>query len=237
LAHAAVAAGFFVCMAISALAEEATYCVTCKNPDQTYRCKITGAGRPNDALKLYCVIRTAKDGDHASCSAERTAACIGAEKVYAYEGPAIPPEIANDPRVKRFLNQHNQAGNPNNNHRAAEKKKNDAPKTLIELGGRAVSASRKGLRNARAALGGSSASDEPTGSVSNSDQSLPPPPPPASVQASEDESTAAPRGNRVTRAAQSASSAVGGFARKSYRCVVSLFRNCRGEAAEGQAPD
>ncbi len=54
------------------------------------------------------------------------------------------------PRIKNFTDkiEHDQ--------KAFEKPKGDQPKTLVELGGRAVSASRQGLRNARGALGGSS---------------------------------------------------------------------------------
>ena len=97
----AFAAGFIACAAPSAFAEEASYCVTCKNPDQTYVCRVTGEeATPSDALKLYCVIRTAKEGNHASCSAERNAAgCRGIEKVYSYDGPSIPADVASDPRV------------------------------------------------------------------------------------------------------------------------------------------
>ena len=35
---------------------------------------------------------------------------------------------------------------------------------------------------------------------------------------------------RMKHAAQDAGSAVGGFARKSYNCVLSLFSNCSEEA-------
>ena len=89
---AAFAAGFVACAAPQVFAGDASYCVTCKNPDQTYVCRVTGEdATPSDALKLYCVIRTAKEGNHASCSAQRSdAGCHGIEKVYAYDGPAIP---------------------------------------------------------------------------------------------------------------------------------------------------
>ncbi|HLC07784.1 MAG TPA: hypothetical protein VJK06_00695, partial [Methyloceanibacter sp.] len=84
LSHVAFAAGLIVCAVPSALAGEASYCITCTNPDQTYICKVAAGGsKPSDALKLYCVIRTAKEGHHASCSAERSSpACNGVEKVY-----------------------------------------------------------------------------------------------------------------------------------------------------------
>ena len=71
---------------------EAAYCVTCRGPDQTYLCRVNGEaiGR-NDAVELYCVERTAKEGGHASCGArDASAGCNGVEKTYSYNGPDIP---------------------------------------------------------------------------------------------------------------------------------------------------
>jgi hypothetical protein len=208
LALAAFAAGLAPWPIPYALADEASYCVTCKNPDRTYVCRVIGDdSRPSDALKLYCVIRTAKEGNHASCSAERSDSCRGIEKVYSYDGPAIPQDIASDPRVKKFMDQigHDQ--------RAFEKPKGEGPQTMVELTGRAVSASRQGWRNARAALGGSS--DEP--------QPLSPSP-----DTTGSTGAAAPAAPPASRAAR-ASAAVGSFARKSYRCLRSFFRHCSDE--------
>ncbi|MGH6792312.1 MAG: hypothetical protein ACRECF_06200, partial [Methyloceanibacter sp.] len=149
LTHAGLAAGLLVLTA-PALAKDATYCVTCKNPDQVYSCQVTGVGsRANDAVKLYCIIRTAKEGNHASCSAERGAkGCQGLAKVYNYDGPAIPPEVASDPRVQGLVDRIAR------DQDAFDKpKEGKGPKTMFELGGRAVSASRQGLRNARSRLG------------------------------------------------------------------------------------
>jgi hypothetical protein len=225
LLHAGFAAGLIACAAPFAMADEASYCVICKGPDQTYVCRVTGEGsRPSDALKLYCVIRTAKEGNHASCSAERgSPACNGVEKVYSYDGPLMPPDLAADPRVKRLMDKAGQ------DQQAFAKPKGDAPKTLVELTGRAVNASRQGWRNARSAIGGGGEA-----------QPLPAPseaPLPTAESAAAD-STSAPPPSRVQRAkhaAQNAGSAVGGFARKSYRCVRSFFRKCSGETADGQA--
>jgi hypothetical protein len=217
LAAAASAASLFVFAMPAGLAGEASYCVTCKNPDQTYVCRVTAGGsKPTDALKLYCVIRTAKEGHHGSCSAEHySPACVGLEKVYSYDGP-MPEDIASDPRVKSLTQKIEQE------QKAFEKPKGDGPKTLVELTGKAVSASRKGLRNARSALGGPS---QPA------DQSLPaeslPYQSPAPLTTAEPNSTTAQPG-----VARRTGSAVGGFARKSYRCVLSLFRSCSGEPAE-----
>ena len=221
LSRAAIAAGFVVCGMPLARAEQASYCVTCKNPDQSYVCKVDAGGlKASDALKLYCIIRIAKEGHHASCAAEgNSSACHGVEKVYSYDG-AIPPDIASDPRVKHFVNKLQR-----DQQTFDDKPQGDAPKTLVELTGRAVSASRKGLRNARSALGGSSA-DQPL----PSGESLPSGQSTASVAGNvPSQSPDAPHLNRMQRAG----SAVSGLARKSYHCVLSLFRNCSGDSADG----
>lgn len=184
-----------------AMSADATYCVTCKNPDQTYLCRVSAGGtKASDALKLYCVIRTAKEGNHASCSAVSGANCNGIEKVYSYDGP-MPEDFAADARIKKFKEkiEHEQ--------RAFEKPKTDAPDTLVELTGRA----RDRWRNARGSL---------TGSERPPDESLPP------------SETEALREDGASAAASPAPDAGDqpGLARRSYRCVMSLFRNCRGQA-------
>lgn len=203
----------------------ADYCVTCKGPDQIYRCQITDAGsRPNDALKLYCVIRTAQEGKHASCSAEKAASvCNGVVKVYSYTGPALPQGAASDPRVQQLKQRIER------DQETFDKSKADdgAPKTLFQLGGRAVSASRKGLRNAGTALGVTSqpADQVTTGAV----EPQAPPPLPAEDASVEQPEESEGFAKRAANAAQDAGSAVGGFTRRSYRCVVSFFRKCGGE--------
>jgi hypothetical protein len=216
-----------------ALAADASYCVTCKNPDQVYRCRVEGAGqKPADAVKLYCIIRTAKEGQHASCSVEKTAAaCAGIEKVYAYDGPAIPAELASDPRVRGLADKVQQ------NHQAFAKPEGKAPKTLFELGGRAVNASRTGIKNARARLGGTS----PAGNQEVAPVGEPVPlaapaqgaaPPAADMTAPVETTVAASSDVASETRIQRAGTAVGGFARKSYRCVRSFFRSCGEEPAE-----
>jgi len=216
LSHVAFAAGLIVCAGPPALAGDASYCVTCTSPDQTYVCRVTAGGaKPNDALKLYCVIRTAKEGHHASCSAERSSpSCNGVEKVYSYDGPLIPPDIASDPRVKRFMDKVEQ------DQQAFEKPKGNQPKTLVELTGRAVSASRQGLRSARSALGGSPGPADQSLTV----EPLPPDQSPAPL-AAEEASGGSPDATRPSRVRR-AGTAVSGLARKSYRCVMSFFRTC-----------
>jgi hypothetical protein len=221
LSLAAIAAGLVLCAVPQARAEETIYCVTCKNPDQTYVCRVDAGGlKAGDALKLYCVIRTAKEGHHASCSAESNSpACHGVEKVYSYDG-IIPPDIASDPRVQQFTNKIKR-----DQQTFDDKPQGDAPKTLVELTGRAVSASRKGLRNARSALGGSPTDQPlPPGEPLPYDQSAAP-----GAENAPGVSANAPHPNRMQRAG----SAVGGLARKSYHCMLSLFRNCSGDSADG----
>jgi hypothetical protein len=202
---AAAATWLLAGAAATPLLADATYCVTCKNPDQTYLCRVsTGGGKPSDALKLYCVIRTAKEGNHASCSAVSGANCNGIEKVYSYDGP-MPEDFAADARgkVKKFKEkiEHEQ--------KAFEKPKTDAPDTLVELTGRA----RERWRNARGSL---------TGSGASPNESLPP------------SETEAVQDNGASVAASPTPEANAGdqpgLARRSYRCVMSLFRNCRGQA-------
>ena len=103
----------------------------------------------------------------------------------------------------------------------AKPKDGEAPQTMVELTGRAYSASRQGLRNARSALGGGS-SDAP--------QPLPASPP--SIGNGDSAAAATPEADSPSRM-QRASAAMGSAARKSYRCLRSLFRNCSGETASG----
>jgi hypothetical protein len=207
---AAAAAGLLASAVEPALSGDATYCVTCKNPDQTYLCRVNAGGaKAGDTLKLYCVIRTAKEGHHASCSAVSSENCNGIEKVYSYDGP-MPEDFASDARIKKFKEkiEHEQ--------RAFEKPKSEAPDTLVKLTGRAVTASRERIRNARGALTGS-AEDEP----------LRPSETVALHKAAA--STAAVPGTTEANAGERP-----GFARRSYRCVISLFRNCGSEPSAGQ---
>jgi len=223
LAFALLAAAALAWFAPSAQAASVDYCVTCKNPDEVYRCRVTGVGsKPSDALKLYCVIRMAKEGHHASCAAESaTTTCVGLVKVLNYDGPALPENLTSDPRVRRLEQKVERS------QQDFAKPKGNEPKSLFELGGRAVTASKKGLRNAGSAIGLTSSGREAAQPRTSSTSALPAQPAPRTATAQPTESVGTV--TRVKRAAQSASSAVGGFARKSYHCVLSLFRHCREE--------
>ena len=99
------AAGLFAFTIGPASAGEASYCVTCSGPDQTYLCRITGEGASqNDIFKLYCTVRTAKHGGHASCTAtQKVESCHGKLKTYHYRGPWLPASLAKNRQVQRFM--------------------------------------------------------------------------------------------------------------------------------------
>lgn len=242
LAAAGLVASQFVLASVlpSAYAGDTTFCVTCKGPDQTYLCRITGeAAGLSDAMKLYCVVRTAKEGGHASCSArDEVAGCNGAEKTYSYELPSIPSNLAENPRVKKFMD-----------HVAREQKKfrrDDKPSKGL------VGMSRRGIRNLRSSLGADEkeqSSSPQSGSLpqdtlpelpAQSPASLPfsaAPEPSANSAGLPSESAAPPPEprSRVRRGARNAGAAVGNFTRNTYRCVRSLFRNCGNEAGEASS--
>jgi len=220
----------------SAGAGDVAYCVTCKGPDQTYLCRVTGEEvNRSDAVKLYCVVRTAKEGGHASCGArDADAGCNGIEKTYSYDGPGIPDGIAEDPRVKKLTDRI---------HKEQKAFDHEDRKSLVEVTGQAVSASRRGIRNMRASIAGR---DEPEQSPAPSN------PPPAGLASHEplpdlpgENAPAIPLSTAEPPIVPSAGaipaesaappehkSRVKSIARNTYRCVRSLFRRCR-EQTEG----
>jgi hypothetical protein len=244
VAEAAVAAGLLGVALPAAQADEVAFCVSCQGPDQTYVCRVTGDDlRKSDALKLYCVVRTAKEGGHASCGARNDiSSCNGVEKVYAYNGPALPDAIADDPRVKGF------AEKIARGQKASEQYEEHKGKSLAAVTGRAFSASRRGIRNM---VGGNAqpnqsplpAASPPMDPLPERQASAAPALPlsatPAPMRpaaaplpdAASDPSPARP--GRLRRGAQN----VGSFARSSYRCVRSLFRKCRSEPEALPAPN
>jgi len=226
---APLAVAIVLCGLSFAFAGEASYCVTCQGPDQTYLCRVTGEDiSQSDAVKLYCVVRTAKEGGHASCGARNTGAgCHGIEKIYSYNGPSIPDSIAEDPRAKKFV------GRIEKDQKDFDKE--DKRKSLVEVTGDALSASRRGWRNMRASLGGREETNQtPAPSSSTPSHSavqeplpeLPHGTPAVPLSAVPAESAAPPPEHRR---------GVGSFARNTYRCVRSLFRRCGSDAA--QAPN
>ena len=228
---APLAAALFLGALPTAQAGDAAYCVTCQGPDQTYLCRVTGEEvSRSDAVKLYCVVRTAKEGGHASCGArDAVAGCNGVEKTYSYDGPSIPEGLAEDPRVKKLMD------------RVAKEQKafdKEDRKSLVEVTGQAVSASRRGIRNMRASIGGrdkpeqaAPASGPPTAASVSQDAlpELPGESAPA-LPLSAEEQPGAPSATTVpveSAAPPESKSRVKSIARNTYRCVRSLFRKCR----------
>jgi hypothetical protein len=225
-----LAAALLLCAFSGAEAGDAAYCVTCQGPDQTYLCRVTGEEiSRNDAVKLYCVERTAKEGGHASCGArDASAGCNGVEKTYSYNGPSIPEGLAEDPRVKKLMDR------VQKEQKAFDK---EDRKSLVEVTGQAVSASRRGIRNMRASIGGR---EEP-------EQSPAPASPPPAGYAAQDPlpelpgetapavplSAAEPPNtpSAVTLPAEHAAPPERKSRMKSIaRCVRSLFRRCGSNA-------
>jgi hypothetical protein len=222
--QAPLAVAMALCGLSPAFAGEASYCVTCQGPDQTYLCRVTGDEiSQSDAVKLYCVVRTAKEGGHASCGARNAGAgCNGIEKAYSYNGPSIPESIAEDPRAKKFV------GRIEKDQKAFDKE--DKRKSLVEVTGDALSASRRGWRNMRASLGAHEEANQAPGPSSST----------PSHSAVQEPLPELPHGTpAVPLSAVPAESAppehrrgVGSFARNTYRCVRSLFRRCGSDAAQ-----
>ena len=232
-----LAAALLLCALPGAEAGDAAYCVTCKGPDQTYLCRVTGEEvSRSDAVKLYCVVRTAKEGGHSSCSARDASGCVGVEKSYSYDGPGIPEDVAEDPRVQKLMKRVEKEQKAFNH---------EDRKSLVEVTGQAVSASRRGIRNMRASITGrdepeqNAAPSQPTAGVA-SQEPLPDLPGETAPAAPSVPLSAAGEPSAPSAAAVPAESAATP-PRKSRvksiaRCVRSLFRRC-GSDAEAQAPN
>jgi len=128
----------------SANAADTTFCVTCTEPNKTYTCTVdTPEAYPGTrALRLYCMVRTAKDGNHKTCGAKLSAAsaCNGAPKTYTYKGPAIPSALQS--KAEKFLKKGQSEPD------AAGDNGDDKPDTVVKMTTRAVKSSRKGLSSA-----------------------------------------------------------------------------------------
>lgn len=191
------------------LAETQDYCVICSDPDQTYRCQLNtlGASSGNKGMQLYCIIRLSKDGGHKSCAvrAASSAVCEGPVRTYAFTAPAIPSKLKN--AADKIRNSGN--GTPDIQETPANQNEGE-PKTLFEMTGRAVKASRKGVKNTRQAVGG--AAGATTRKVGNAARGA---------------------GKGVTKGAQKVGaatrktgSAVGNAAKTALNCLKSWFKEC-----------
>lgn len=90
-----------------AQAQQTEFCVTCQGPDATYRCTFddAGASPAQQGLQLHCISTLAREGGHQSCAIGRAtkAPCAGTLKVLALPGaspgtvPTAPVQATADP--------------------------------------------------------------------------------------------------------------------------------------------
>ena len=209
-------------LAIPARAGEASYCVTCLEPNQVYACTVkTPKSDPGDkALRLYCTARIAAERRHGSCAAARDDAvrCKGLAKTYTYKGPDIPPALrsAIEKRVKKQQARTSGVA-PQQPEGEPEK-----PDTLVDLTNRTLKSTREGaigsaIKNTGKAVSGAA---KGTGrAVGNAAKGT------GRVVGGAARST----GRAVGGALKSTGKAVGGAAQYTYNCLFSLFRNCYGK--------
>lgn len=202
----------------AAKADSRQYCVACKDPDQSYVCRVETphANLSDKGLELYCIIRISKDGGHRSCAVETKSAgiCAGPVKTYTFQAPAIPPEL------KSAVDRLRKSREKNENTSTLPPQKGGEPETLIDMTGRAVKASRKGLSNTGQAVGGAARST--TGTVGKAARGV---------------------GKGVTKAAgkvgpatKKTGSAIGSAAKTAFDCVKSFFKECGSKKADAPQP-
>lgn len=193
-------------------AETREYCVICNGPEQTYRCLVNTPSNSSGekGLQLYCIIRVSKDGGHKSCAVrdDTSVACAGPIKTYTFTAPAISPQLRSAAeKIRKSRNGELVDQN------ASPEQKGGEPKTLIDVTGRAVKASRKGLKNTRQAVGGAASST--TQKVGN-----------AAREAGKGVSKTA---KKVGSATKKTGSAVGSAAKRAFHCLKSWFKECGSE--------
>ena len=192
-----------------AKAEARQYCVVCEDPDQSYVCRVeTPYENPSDkGMRLYCIIRTSKDGGHKSCKVDinrAVDACTGPVKTYTFKAPAASPEL------RSAIDRLRKSREKNETDQNLPQQKGGEPETLIDMTGRAVKASREGLSNTGQAVSG--AASTTTGTVGKAARGV---------------------GKGVTKAAGKVGSAtkktggaVSNAAKTAFDCLKSFFKEC-----------
>lgn len=211
----AASAGTAVLAAATA-ADAVEYCVACAEPDATYRCiapEVSAAAR-DTGTQLLCIQDIARRAGHKTCTIERKpqGACEGAE--WTVSGGVVTPAVVVPP-------QQHQPGKPFETPMAA------TPAQQMSRGGNgdlgaapadAASGPAAGMRSNGAAgqtyypTGGGPAAGSGAGLPDTARPGDAPPP----VKPLE----------KAGKALDSAGSAVGGAARKTWECVSSLFSKC-----------
>ena len=196
-------------------AETRQYCVVCDGPAQTYLCQVN---TPDDSsgdkgMQLYCIIRVSKDGGHKSCAVkdDASAVCNGPVRTYTFTAPALSPQLRSAAeKIRKSRNGVLDKQETLNENKGGE------PKTLIDMTGRAVKASRKGLKNTGQTIGGAASST--TQKVGK-----------AARNAGKGVTKSA---RKVGAATKKTGSAVGNAAKTAFDCLKSWFKECGSKTEE-----
>lgn len=214
LRRLAASAGTAVLAAATA-ADAAEYCVACAQPDATYRCiapEVSAAAR-DTGTQLLCIQDIARRAGHKTCTIERKpqGTCEGAE--WTVSGGLVTPAVVVPPR--------HQPGKPVETPMAA------TPAQQLSRGGNgdlraapvdAASGPPAGMRSNGAA--GQTYYPTGGGPTAGSAADLP-----DTTRTGDAVTPAKPLG-KAGEALESAGTAVGGAARKTWECVSSLFSKC-----------
>lgn len=230
-------------MATAAGAQQSEFCVTCQGPDATYRCAFEGAdaspARPG--LQLHCISTLAREGRHASCSIGRAtkAPCAGELKVLALPG-AVPPGASPGAAIEAA----GEAAPAAATDKPVQSTAVEPPQTDVEMQGVAQPAPAPALEpppppTKKAWNDNSGPAGEPAGPAGA------PPEEAQTAEAKPDDAAAGEpqsdgllkplegAGKAVGDAAKStgealgkAGEAVGSAAKKSWKCLTSLFGDC-----------
>ena len=241
--HAAILSCLSLLLVFPARAEPAEFCVTCQGPDATYRCSFasdaTAPARPG--LQLYCISTLAREGGHQSCSIGRAtkSACPGTLKVLALPGDG-PSPAPGDPAHAAIPAPADPAeAMPANPPQAAAGM--EPPQTDVEMQGvRQPTAAPDQPPSATSVKRTWDDNSGPAGETAKTAQA-PADKQPPSAEAADEATTQDPAapgplegtGKAVSDAAKTtgdalgkAGDAVGSAAKKSWKCLTSLFGDC-----------
>lgn len=232
-------AGLLVAGAGVAAAEPAEFCVTCSGPNAQYRCAFSGEGattlRPG--LQLYCVSTLAKLGKHETCSVNRAAKppCTGVLKVLTLPDslapvpeppaktaePAPPPERSEHTPSERTVPS-SQGGPPSADVEAkASDTRPGGVKPVWREDSGAASKTAAAPQPEAADASGQPPAQKPAG------QDEPQSTAPALTKPLENAGkTVADAATTTGSILKKAGSAVGSAAKKSWKCLTSLFGDC-----------
>lgn len=206
----------FMAQAGVAAADQRQFCVVCTEPAQTYVCEVrTPNTTPGDkGMRLFCIIRTSKDGGHRSCKVDDRdiSQCAGPVKAYTFEAPKLSPEARS--AIQRYRGRSSTPETQTN----VPAQKGGEPKTLIDLTRRAARNSKEKLKDSGEVVGNTA--DKTKGVVGKATRGV---------------------GKGVTKAAGSigkatkkTGSAVGHAAKSAYDCIKSLFKDCSSSKESNQ---